>query len=304
MAAKNGNGSVKRETVTKEIPLKDIKMIAGFNARKDYHGEDSGGVKDNRQTIEQMADSIRVDGQQQPGRVWLKDGKYFLIFGFRRYQALVKLSEKGVEVPGFAIPNAMRVEIWEGTETEAKLANLVENTARNDLRPWELADRIVDLRDNHNLTSDAIAVRISKSKGYVDNLVRVREKVVPSILTAWRNKDGRCSSDNMVRFAAMSAEQQLADFDKMAASVDSEGGEGGEPRGPTKPGKASTKQIKEAIKRVYASKKSKEWKMGAIECLHFALGLPKRIKDVYDPATPKAEEVEEELSAFNPDDYS
>lgn len=266
------------------IPLTDIIADEKFNARKDYNGETQGSKRDNRQSIEDLARSIKSDGQLQPVLVTKTEkGKYFLRFGFRRFKALQHLGEEFI-----------KVQVWDGNEADAMMINLAENCARNELHAWEIAQRCVEIAREHKLSGNEIAVRIGKSKGHVNNLMRIVEKLDKKIFEAWTKGDGRATFDNLIKLAKMDdkAEQQAqwAEWGGEGADdEEDEEGEGGEPKtGPKRPTKRHLEAALEAVKKMETG----DLKTGCRNALMFALGKAKTIPGVYNPAKPPKDDEE------------
>lgn len=114
-------------------------------------------------SLQQLADSIRSQGVMQPVLVRpIAEGRYEIIAGERRWRAsqLAGLSE---------IPALVR-EIPD----EAALAMaLIENIQRENLNPLEEAQGIQRLVNEFNLTHQAAAEAVSRSRSAVTNLLRL-----------------------------------------------------------------------------------------------------------------------------------
>jgi ParB family chromosome partitioning protein len=95
-----------------EIPIDSIE-ISPFNARK--------GVSEEK--LDELANSIREIGLQQPVVVYRKRGKYELIIGQRRYLACRKL----------ALDKIWALVVPVRNETEARIRSFSENIHRLDL---------------------------------------------------------------------------------------------------------------------------------------------------------------------------
>ncbi|PWB51047.1 MAG: chromosome partitioning protein ParB [Nitrosomonadales bacterium] len=115
------------------------------------------------ESLQQLADSIRAQGVMQPVLVRpVAGGSYEIIAGERRWRAsqLAGLSE---------IPALVR-EIPD----EAALAMaLIENIQRENLNPLEEALGIQRLVNEFNLTHQAAAEAVSRSRSAVTNLLRL-----------------------------------------------------------------------------------------------------------------------------------
>jgi len=124
---------------------------------------ENGNVRKDYTDIEELAESIRMNGLIEPIAVKAlgkdKDGidKYDLVAGFRRHRAYQYLCEKG---ENFSMIDATLV-------TGDKLTlQLVENLQRADLTPWEQEAGITELVKTLGSNKEA-AARIGKSDFFV-----------------------------------------------------------------------------------------------------------------------------------------
>lgn len=115
-------------------------------------------------SLSELADSIKAQGIMQPILVRpVSQDKYEIIAGERRWRAaqLAGLSEVPVMVR--EIPD------------EAALAmSLIENIQRENLNPLEEANGIQRLIDEFNMTHQAAAEAVGRSRSAVSNLLRLR----------------------------------------------------------------------------------------------------------------------------------
>lgn len=127
----------------------------------------------------ELAESIKIHGLIQPIVVQKKKDMYQIVAGERRWRAcrLAKLKE----VP---------VIIKELSENEQYEIALIENIQREDLNDIEEAYAYKSLIDEFNLTQDAVAERVSKSRVAVTNSLRllkldkrVQDLVVNGLIT-------------------------------------------------------------------------------------------------------------------------
>lgn len=154
------------------IPLEKIRADRKFNARQIKVSPEEYAAG-----IESLAASIGGHGK---GAKLIelpvvrerddKAGYYDLTAGFRRYDALMHL---GILECDF--------HVFKGTLQEAYLVNLEENEQREPLKPHELAERCCLLRDEFKMSAAEIAKRIRRSKGHVNNLMRIRDVLAPSV---------------------------------------------------------------------------------------------------------------------------
>jgi hypothetical protein len=140
---------------------------------------------------------------------------YALVAGFRRFEAVRRLNSPKpptkngeTEIPGeisaelaklienrkkegkSVVPNTadgtLRAIVKPLTEGEAKVLNLRENTARDDLTTPDLMMAVNGIAQSQKLTGGQIADRLGKSQGHIDQLLRIG-KCHADILQHWRH---------------------------------------------------------------------------------------------------------------------
>lgn len=116
-----------------------------------------------KQALEQLAESIKMYGVIQPLVVTpLKEGKYALIAGERRWRAAQLANVTKVPAIVRTTKDLERLEIA-----------IVENVQRVDLSPLEQAVSIEKLHQQFTMTYEAIAKRLGKATSTVNNTVRL-----------------------------------------------------------------------------------------------------------------------------------
>ncbi len=115
-----------------------------------------------KESLEELADSIKEHGVLQP-IVVVKVGKnYQIVAGERRWRAS-KLA--GLET----IPAIVRT-----LNAQNKLElSIIENAQREDLNPIELATAYAKLKSQFNLSNEEIGQRVGKSAGSIVNTMRL-----------------------------------------------------------------------------------------------------------------------------------
>lgn len=124
----------------------------------------------NQESLEELADSIKVYGVIQPIVVSKQDGYFGIVAGERRWRA-AKLA--GLE----EIPAIIR----EDDEQTNKEIALIENIQREDLNPYEKAMGIRHLMDKYGMTQEEVSKKIGKSRSSVSNTVRILN-LAPDVL--------------------------------------------------------------------------------------------------------------------------
>ena len=116
-------------------------------------------------SLRELADSIAAQGVIQPIVIRaVENGRYELIAGERRWRAA---QQAGLdEIP---------VVIKEVTEEAAMAMALIENIQREDLNPLEEANALSRLLLEFELTHQAVAKAVGKSRASVTNLLRLLE---------------------------------------------------------------------------------------------------------------------------------
>jgi ParB family chromosome partitioning protein len=115
------------------------------------------------QSIAELADSIKSQGLIQPILVRpVEGGKYEIIAGERRWRA--------AQLAGLTqVPVVMR----DVPDQTALAMALIENIQREDLNPLEEANGIQRLVDEFEMTHDAAAQAVGRSRSAVTNLLRL-----------------------------------------------------------------------------------------------------------------------------------
>lgn len=114
--------------------------------------------------LEELADSIRVQGVMQPIVVRPVGGanQYEIIAGERRWRASQMAGKD-------TIPAVIR----EVSDETAIAMALIENLQREDLNPMEEAIALARFKDEFELTHQQVAEAVGKSRAMVSNLLRL-----------------------------------------------------------------------------------------------------------------------------------
>lgn len=269
------------------LTLSEIEVDESFNARKSYDEE----------KVAAMIDSIKVGGLKNPLQV-MSTGKggYSLVAGFTRMRALTQI-EKENRKAGVKEPLRVACKLNTYTnEVDAHFDNLEENTLRENLSTYEIAEKCSYIMETFGESGASVARRIGVGKNQVNNYVRSFREADPRLLELW--KDNKVTSDWLVRVVSKPHDEQWAKWEesigiKADADADDddddgedsgEGGRSGE-KVARRPGAAV---LNSAIDAVTKSDKSDDWKAGAKAALKFATGAAPKIPGVYDPKKPPA----------------
>lgn len=114
------------------------------------------------ESLQELADSIRLHGLLQPILVRKKGLTYEIIAGERRWRASRMAGLK--EIPAV---------VKELDDREMAEAALIENIQREDLNPVEEARAFKTLISDYGLTQEELGVRLSKSRAAITNSLRL-----------------------------------------------------------------------------------------------------------------------------------
>lgn len=112
--------------------------------------------------LAELAASIKEHGLVQPIVVRPYNGAYEIVAGERRYRACKQLGLKKISVI-----------IKTLTDEEVTEISLIENIQRQELNPIEEAKAYKRLIDEFNLTQEEIAKKVSKSRPFIANFLRL-----------------------------------------------------------------------------------------------------------------------------------
>ena len=116
-------------------------------------------VRTSFENLEELAASMKADGQQSPVIVSPKNdqGHYVIQKGERRWRA--------AKINGWARIDVI-VKVPYANQADEVASQLIENIQRDDLNPLEIANALQVFLD-HKWTAKAISERLGKSKSYV-----------------------------------------------------------------------------------------------------------------------------------------
>lgn len=148
--------NVSRETKTNQ-------SIEGIDISLIYANPNQPRKNFDETALKELASSIKMHGVIQPIVVnKAEDGKFMIIAGERRWRAS-KLAGL-TQIPAF---------IRNYTPKQIKEIAIIENLQREDLNPIEAAKAIKQLMEEYDLTQEAVADRIGKSRPAIANTLRL-----------------------------------------------------------------------------------------------------------------------------------
>lgn len=137
------------------------------------------------ETIEELAESIKIYGIIQPIIVTKKDGFYEIVAGERRWRAAKKAGL--TEIPCI---------VRENDERKNKEIALIENIQRQDLNPIEKARGFKQLIDEYGMTQQSLADIMGINRSTLTNCLRILNLDQRVIELALEGKltEGHCRS--------------------------------------------------------------------------------------------------------------
>jgi len=115
-----------------------------------------------QESLMELAKSIKTNGVIQPIVVTKHGDRYMIVAGERRWRASKLV---GIDT----IPAIVR----DFSERQIKEITIIENLQREDLNPIEMARAISELMAEYNMTQEAVAERIGKSRPVIANALRL-----------------------------------------------------------------------------------------------------------------------------------
>lgn len=136
--------------------------VSKINIQEIYPNPNQPRKTFDKESLEELAESIRVHGLIQPIIVNKMDDGYLIIAGERRFRAskLAGLTEIDAIVKNYSDRQIAEISI-------------IENLQREDLNPIEIAKSLQKLMQEYNITQEQVASRIGKNRSSIANYVRL-----------------------------------------------------------------------------------------------------------------------------------
>lgn len=145
-----------------EIPIERIDFSPNKNIRNSY----------DQAALAELAKSIESDGLLEPvgvSSVIDKNGKYQLIYGFRRALAVAKFTN-------LKIIRAITVD----STADLDVIQLLENIQREDLSDYEIAKSLSKIKKSTNSSNRELATRVNKSLDWIKKKM-VHSKILDEV---------------------------------------------------------------------------------------------------------------------------
>lgn len=115
-----------------------------------------------KESLNELAESIKLHGLIQPIIVNQMDNGYMIIAGERRFRACKICGLKEIDAIVKQYSNKLVAEIA-----------IIENLQREDLNPVEVAKGIKQLMEEYGLTQEKVSERLGKSRSAIANSLRI-----------------------------------------------------------------------------------------------------------------------------------
>jgi ParB family chromosome partitioning protein len=207
------NALFSESSVLKEINSEKTESVKMIKVVDIEPNEKQARKNFKKESLEELANSIKNYGVLQPIIVNKKGDYYQIIAGERRWRAtkLAGLDE---------IPCLVRNE----SEQRNKEISLIENIQRENLNPVEKALGYKELIDNYNLKQQDLADRLGISRPYVTNTLRILnldERVLKLALDG-KLRESHCRALVSIEDPEKQYETAIRIIEKNSSSTDAE----------------------------------------------------------------------------------
>jgi ParB family chromosome partitioning protein len=153
-------------------------------------------TKFSRESLQELADSIKEQGVIEPILARMKNGKCELVAGERRWRA--------AKQAGLSVVPAI---IKSFTDEQSVELALIENLQREDLNPMDEAEGYAKLIQEFNLSQEDAAKKVGKNRSTVTNMLRLLN--LPKPIKDSIRKDQITVGHARALLAAQGEEKQL-----------------------------------------------------------------------------------------------
>lgn len=115
-----------------------------------------------KENLKELANSIKEQGIIEPILARLKNGKYEIVAGERRWRA--------AKLVGLSVIPAI---VKDFTDEQSLELSLIENLQREDLNPMDEAEGYARLSKEFDLTQEQVAKKVGKDRSTVTNMLRI-----------------------------------------------------------------------------------------------------------------------------------
>src|SRR6266436_562010 len=176
--------------------------------------KDEKGAEAYQKGIKDLADDMKINGNLAPMVVIRNndaDFPYQVQEGSRRWAAHMLNDVEEVDIRIIPFKDVV----------DHELLGLAGNMDREDLKPYDIAKRLTEIKENHpSLNDNLIATRVGRSKSYVQNLMRIYGGLHPKVLKAWAENHPLATTDNLSKLAKENVDEQWEKWKILCGDID------------------------------------------------------------------------------------
>jgi len=278
------------EELNAELRIVDLAMVKR-DKFKNFRLSDDGDFEGGR--INDLMESMRKSGLHVPVIVVQRGDLFFERAGSRRIKCARALGWK--KIAAVVLSSGV-------SEVDQCWTNIIENSARKQLSPYEIAKAAQRMRDDYAVKPAEFALRAGYSESYINNLVKIVDKLPGEVLDYWR-RNNRPSVDRLRDMTSLHPSEAMKRLRQVEGLSPREmlGGLRKGQRQSKKPGSAASL---DRMMKLHAAVEMKSDLPGraqqlALQCIEFCMASRNKVPGVYEPSgAQKRREAEERRTAL------
>ena len=151
-----------KKSKNETVDVKAYSDVQKIDINKVYANPNQPRKNFDKESLNELAESIRLHGLIQPIIVNQMEDGYMIIAGERRFRACKLCGLKEIDAIVKQYSNKLVAEIA-----------IIENLQREDLNPVEVAKGIKQLMEEYGLTQEKVSERLGKSRSAIANSLRI-----------------------------------------------------------------------------------------------------------------------------------
>ncbi len=151
-----------KKSKNESVDVKIYSDVQKIDINKVYANPNQPRKNFDKESLNELAESIRLHGLIQPIIVNQMEDGYMIIAGERRFRACKLCGLKEIDAIVKQYSNKLVAEIA-----------IIENLQREDLNPVEVAKGIKQLMEEYGLTQEKVSERLGKSRSAIANSLRI-----------------------------------------------------------------------------------------------------------------------------------
>jgi len=151
-----------KKSKNEAVDVKIYSDVQKIDINKVYANPNQPRKNFDKESLNELAESIRLHGLIQPIIVNQMEDGYMIIAGERRFRACKLCGLKEIDAIVKQYSNKLVAEIA-----------IIENLQREDLNPVEVAKGIKQLMEEYGLTQEKVSERLGKSRSAIANSLRI-----------------------------------------------------------------------------------------------------------------------------------